>query len=139
MKDERIEAAITACLDCAQACLRCEGSCGAHPLFTACKRSCRDCFDACVLCLADLRDDPRRAAASCLACAIACEHCAVECDRYFGERFRRCVVACRICAALCREIAAGGAPGYIAGDFNLAIDGVRWSAIGVRDRGMPGD
>jgi len=39
---------------------------------------------------------------------------------------------------LCREIAAGAALGRAAGDFTLAIDGLRWSAIGVRDRGMPG-
>ena len=116
------------------ACLRCEERCGAHPLFATCEHSSRDDFDSCVLCLADLLADPRRASASCLAC----EHCAAECDRFPGERFRRCTAACRSCAALCRDIAAGAALGRAAGDFTLAIDGLRWSAIGVRDRGMPG-
>jgi len=139
MEDGRFEAAITACRDCAGACLQCEESCGAHPLFATCEQSSRDCFDSCVLCLADLLDDPRRAAASCLACAIACERCADECDRFPGEPFRRCAAACRACAALCREIATGAASGRAAGDFHLAIDGERWSVIGVGDRGMPGD
>jgi hypothetical protein len=139
MDDERLEAAIAACRDCATACLRCEESCDAHPLFAACERSCRDCFDACVLCLADLRDDPRRATASFLACAIACEHCADECDPLPGEPFRRSAEACRTCAALCHEIAAGPDRDRAAEDFDLAIDDERWSAIGVRDRGITGD
>jgi hypothetical protein len=109
MDDERTKAALAACLDCAQACLRRQDSCGGYPGFVACRRACRECFDACVLCLADLRDDPRRAASSCLGCAIACDHCADECDRYPGGPFRRCAEACRICAELCREIATGAA------------------------------
>src|SRR5579883_2378317 len=93
-------------MDCAQACLRGEECCGGHPVFNACEHACRECFDACILCLADLRDSPRRAVTSCLGCALACEHCADECGRYHGGLLQRCAEACRTCAELCREISA---------------------------------
>jgi hypothetical protein len=126
MEDERIKVAIAACLDCAQASLHCEESCGDYPGFAACQQACRECFDACVLCLADLRDDPRRAGPSCLGCAIACDHCADECGRYAGGSFRPCAEVCRACAELCREIANRTIPRHAAAE------------IGINRRGMPG-
>jgi hypothetical protein len=139
MDDQRFEGALASCLDCAQACLRCEKSCGGYPGFAPCQQACRECFDACVLCLADLRDDPRRAASSCLGCAIASEHCADACDQYQGDAFRRCAEACRACAKLCRTIAAGSALGRVARASGSAPDGVRWASIGAYGLGIPGD
>jgi hypothetical protein len=139
MDDERFEVAIAACLGCAQACRRCEESCDGSPGFATCQHACRDGFDSCFLCLADLHDDPPRAASSCLVCAIVCEHCADACDKHPGEPFRRCAEACRLCAELCRAIASGAAPSRAAGDFRLAIDGLRWAAIDIQGRGAVGD
>jgi hypothetical protein len=127
-----------ACLDCAQACQRRADSGRGHPGFAGRHQACRECFDAGVFRPADLRDDPRRAAASGLAGAIACEHRADWCEDRPGGPFRRCAEACPSCAELCREIAAGAASRRVT-EFSFALDGASWPAIDMRGRGMFGE
>src|SRR5437773_1325679 len=84
---QRLEACIQLCLECAKLCEQCGAECTRLevPGLAKCIELCRDCADICLL---DARFMSRNSPfhfQACAFCAEVCEACATECERLAGS------------------------------------------------------
>lgn len=110
---EKLEACIAACVECAQVCTACGDACLAENVVAelrSCIRNNLDCADVCAATGAVLSrqtaGDAGIVRTILKACAAACKACGDECAEH-GDEHEHCAVcaeACRLCENACREL-----------------------------------
>lgn len=101
----KYQSCITACADCAVACLYCANEDLTESdvkMLARCIKLDHDCAAMCLLAVQAMASSSEFAAKICVLCAEICTACAIECEKHTHmEHCKDCAAACRKCAAEC--------------------------------------